>query len=234
MVGIATATSGDSAARLHMPIQQAQTLAGERDKVTAIYVKATDSQQIDSVERTIQKNVPRMTVTTSARPRRAGLRITVHGLQPRYQLRKLAVHRGADRGVPGHWPAHLLRRVRRRVTRQVVGEAVVNGLAGGALDIALGLAGAYAVAAISPSLQAHGSAGGGFGGPSGGGPGGGGFGGPGRQSAKSLEVAVPAPVSVTTILLAVRLAVAGRLTAGTFGGWRASRLRPADALRRVE
>ena len=43
-----------------------------------------------------------------------------------------------------------------------------------------------------------------------------------------------APVSVSTIVLAVVLAVAGGLIAGTFGGWRASRLRPADALRRVE
>ncbi|MYR90891.1 ABC transporter permease, partial [Streptomyces sp. SID685] len=62
----------------------------------------------------------------------------------------------------------------------------------------------------------------------------GGAGGPGRQAAKSLEVALTAPVSLTTILLAVGLAVAGGLIAGAFGGWRASRLRPADALRRVE
>jgi len=41
-------------------------------------------------------------------------------------------------------------------------------------------------------------------------------------------------VNLTTIALAVALAVAGGLIAGAFGGWRASRLRPADALRRVE
>lgn len=59
-------------------------------------------------------------------------------------------------------------------------------------------------------------------------------GGPGRQAAaKTLDIALTAPVSLTTILVAVALAVAGGLTAGAFGGWRASRLRPADALRRV-
>jgi ABC-type antimicrobial peptide transport system permease subunit len=47
-------------------------------------------------------------------------------------------------------------------------------------------------------------------------------------------VALTAPVSVTTVAIAVGLAVAGGLIAGAFGGWRASRLRPADALRRVE
>ncbi|MBV7699992.1 ABC transporter permease [Streptomyces sp. TRM70350] len=123
-----------------------------------------------------------------------------------------------------------------RVTRQVVGEAVVNGLVGGVLGIALGLAGAYVVTAISPTLQAELGGGGGTNGPGGGGFGGGGFGGgPGRQAAaRTLDVALTAPVSVTTIALAVGPAVTGGLVAGAFGGWRASRLRPADALRRVE
>ncbi|NUK55667.1 ABC transporter permease, partial [Streptomyces lunaelactis] len=63
----------------------------------------------------------------------------------------------------------------------------------------------------------------------------GGGGGPVRESAsKALDIALTAPVSLTTIGLAVALAVAGGLVAGGFGGWRASRLRPADALRRVE
>ena len=92
--------------------------------------------------------------------------------------------------------------------------------------------------AISPTLQARlGDTGGGLaGGPGGGFRGGfgGGLGGPARQTAKSLEIALTAPVGVATILLAVGLAVAGGLVAGAFGGWRASRLRPADALRRVE
>lgn len=63
------------------------------------------------------------------------------------------------------------------------------------------------------------------------GPGGGGL----RQgAAQSLDIALSAPVSLATIGLAVGLAVGGGLVAGAFGGWRASRLRPADALRRVE
>lgn len=61
------------------------------------------------------------------------------------------------------------------------------------------------------------------------------FGGAARQAAgKAVDVALTAPVSLATIGLAVALAVAGGLVAGGFGGWRASRLRPADALRRVE
>jgi ABC-type antimicrobial peptide transport system permease subunit len=36
------------------------------------------------------------------------------------------------------------------------------------------------------------------------------------------------------VLVAVGLAIAGGLLAGAFGGWRAARLRPAEALRRVD
>ncbi|MFG3133105.1 ABC transporter permease [Streptomyces tendae] len=252
IVGIATADSGDAAANLYVPLKQAQTLGDAKDKVTTIYVKATDSQRIDGVKSAIQKNIPGTTVTTSA-----DLADTVSG--------SLSTASSLATGV-GKWlsivvlaaaflVAGLLtssavsRRVREfgtlkalgwrsgRVTRQVIGEAVVNGLVGGALGIALGLAGAYAVTAVSPTLQAQlgGGTGGGGGAGGPGGLGGGGMGGPGRQAAaKTLDIALTAPVSLTTIALAVGLAVAGGLVAGGFGGWRASRLRPADALRRVE
>lgn len=251
VIGIATASSGDSAANLYLPLKQAQTLAGEKDKVTTIYVKATDSQQIAAVKGTIQKNVSDTTVTTSADladtvsgslstasglASSVGKWLSVAVLIAAFLVAGLLTSSAVSRRVREFGTLKALGWKSGRVTRQVVGEAVVNGLVGGVLGIALGLAGAYAVTAISPSLQAQlGSTGGGAGGMRGGfGGGGGGFGGPGRQAAKSLDVALTAPVSVTTILLAVGLAVAGGLIAGAFGGWRASRLRPADALRRVE
>jgi ABC-type antimicrobial peptide transport system permease subunit len=46
-------------------------------------------------------------------------------------------------------------------------------------------------------------------------------------------VNLTAPVTLGVILLAVLLAVAGGLIAGSFGGWRAARLRPAAALAKV-
>ncbi|MEU5596225.1 ABC transporter permease [Streptomyces sp. NPDC020298] len=250
VIGIATASSGDSAANLYIPLKQAQTLADEKNKVTTIYVKATDSQRIDSVKSTIQKNVSGTTVTTSADLAKTvsgslstasslatnvGKWLSIAVLVAAFLVAGLLTSSAVSRRVREFGTLKALGWRSGRVTRQVIGEAMVNGLVGGALGIALGLAGAYAVTAISPSLQAQlGNTGGGTGGPGGGPGGGGGFGGPGRQAAKTLEVALTAPVSVTTIGLAVGLAVAGGLIAGAFGGWRASRLRPADALRRVE
>ncbi|MEV7977211.1 ABC transporter permease [Streptomyces sp. NPDC086519] len=258
IIGIATADSGDAAANLYMPLKQAQTLADEKNKVTTIYVKATDSKQISSVKKTIQSNVSGTTVTTSADladtvsgslstasslATNVGKWLSIAVLVAAFLVAGLLTSSAVSRRVREFGTLKALGWKSGRVTRQVIGEAMVNGLVGGALGIALGLAGAYVVTSISPTLEASlGSGGGGGGGTGGGGTGGGGFGGggggfgggPGRQAAKTLEVALTAPVSVTTIVLAVGLAVAGGLIAGAFGGWRASRLRPADALRRVE
>ncbi|MET8138515.1 ABC transporter permease [Streptomyces sp. NPDC005251] len=253
IVGIATPDSGDAAANLYIPLQQAQTLSDSKNKVTTIYVKASDSQQISGVKSTIQKNISGTTVTTSADLAKTvsgslstasnlasnvGKWLSIAVLVAAFLVAGLLTSSAVSRRVREFGTLKALGWKSSRVTRQVVGEAIVNGLVGGALGIALGLAGAYVVTEISPNLQAQlGNTGGGQGGGPGGGGGfgGGGFGGPGRQTAaKTLDVVLTAPVSVDIIVVAVALAVAGGLIAGAFGGWRASRLRPADALRRVE
>ncbi|MFJ4435590.1 ABC transporter permease [Streptomyces sp. NPDC088923] len=246
IIGIATADSGDAAANVYVPLKQAQTLGDSKNKVTTVYVKAADSKKIDSVKSAVLKQVPGTTVTTSA-----DLADTVSG--------SLSTASSLATGV-GRWLSAVVlaaaflvaglltvsavgRRVREfgtlkalgwssaRVNRQVVGEAVVNGLIGGVLGIAVGLLGAWIVSLAGPTLTAElgSSAARGAGGM------GGGFGGPARQAAqKALTVSLEAPVSATTVILAVVLALGGGLVAGAFGGWRATRLRPADALRRVE
>ncbi|MFE7109607.1 ABC transporter permease [Streptomyces sp. NPDC057575] len=251
VVGVSTADSGDAAANLYIPLKQAQTLSDSKDKVTTVYVKAADSQQIDQVKSTIQKNISGTTVTTSA-----DLADTVSGslstasdlasgvgkwlsivvLAAAFLVAGLLTSSAVSRRVREFGTLKALGWKSGRVTRQVVGEALVNGLLGGVLGIGIGLAGAYLVTVISPTLTAQlGSSGGGMGGGMGGGAFMGGEGGPGRAAAsRTLDIALTAPVSLSVILIAVALAVAGGLIAGGFGGWRASRLRPADALRRVE
>jgi ABC-type antimicrobial peptide transport system permease subunit len=244
VIGIATADSGDAAANVYIPLTQAQTLSDSKNKVTTIYVKATDSQKIGSVKSAIQKNISGTTVTTSADladtvsgslstasslATNVGKWLSIAVLVAAFLVAGLLTSSAVSRRVREFGTLKALGWKSGRVTRQVVGEAMVNGLLGGALGIALGLAGAYAVTAVSPTLQAQ--LGGGAGGPGGGGD----FGGFRRQAAaKTFDVALTAPVSLTTVAVAVALAVAGGLVAGAFGGWRASRLRPADALSRVE
>lgn len=248
VVGIATPDSGDAAANLYLPLKRAQTLADSKNKITTVYVKAADSQQIDAVKSAIQKNVSGTTVTTSADladtvsgslstasdlASSVGKWLSIAVLVAAFLVAGLLTSSAVSRRVREFGTLKALGWKSGRVTRQVIGEAVVNGLVGGVLGIAVGLGGAYVVTAISPTLTAElGSGGGGM---TGGGPGGGGPGAAlGDSASKALDISLTAPVSATTIALAVGLAVAGGLVAGAFGGWRASRLRPADALRRVE
>ncbi len=147
----------------------------------------------------------------------------------------------------------------RRIIGQVMGEAVTMGIIGGIVGVGLGLAGAQLVTKLSHPLtatvgQTTGSAtpggarqfgfpGGGTGGSGAGGFGGGGGGGGGggnfaalrnaNAAAHTVSVHLVASVSGGVIILAVVLAVAGGVIAGSFGGWRAARLRPADALSKV-
>ncbi|MFJ8136073.1 ABC transporter permease [Streptomyces sp. NPDC096013] len=247
VIGIATPNSSESTIDVYLPLKQAQTLGDSKNKVTTIYVKATDSQQISAVKSTIQKNISGTTVTTSADlastvsgslstasnlATSVGKWLSIAVLIAAFLVAALLTSSAVSRRVREFGTLKALGWPSRKVTRQVVGESMVNGLIGGALGIALGLVAAYTVTAISPKLTAQlGSTGGGGG--MGGGPGGG-QGGPGGQAASNtLEIALNAPVSLTTIALAVGLAVTGGLIAGAMGGWRASRMRPADALRSV-
>lgn len=146
----------------------------------------------------------------------------------------------------------------RRIVGQVMGEGVALGIAGGVIGILLGLGGAAIVSAISPALTATvgssfatgGGTFGGFPGAANGGsfPGGGEFGGSrptgsfpthranpfGGSGTHTVLVHLTAPFQANAVLLAILLAVAGGLIAGAFGSWRAARLRPAAALRRIE
>lgn len=146
----------------------------------------------------------------------------------------------------------------RRIVGQVAGESVVQGVIGGIAGIAIGLIGVLVVNVISPTLTGGVSRGGfggalaagarrAFGGGGAGGStgtatggsgafgGGGGFGRAARAAASSTtQVDLSAPITVWIIVIAVSLAILGGLLAGAIGGWRASRLRPAEALRSVQ
>lgn len=147
----------------------------------------------------------------------------------------------------------------RRIVGQVLGESLVQGLVGAVLGLGLGLLGAFLVTKFAPTVQATANPGaaspsgaggfgrGGFGGGSFGG-GGGGFGGSGSPSstarhnfahtfasnAHTVTLHLTAPISLEVVLVAIALAIAGGLVAGLVGGWRAARLQPAEALRRIE
>lgn len=223
IIGIATPDSSESTTDVYLPLKQAQTLGDAKNTVTTIYVKAIDSQRIDAVKATIQKNISGTTVTTSADlaetvsgslttasdlATSVGKWLSIAVLAAAFLVAALLTSSAVSRRVREFGTLKALGWPSRKVTRQVVGESMVNGLLGGALGIGLGLAAAYTVTAISPTLKAElGNTGGMGGGGMGGGPGGGG-GAPGQQTSDALEIALSAPVSLSTIALAAGLAIA--------------------------
>jgi putative ABC transport system permease protein len=142
-----------------------------------------------------------------------------------------------------------------RITGQVAGESLVQGIFGGIIGVVVGLIGIVVVNAFSPSFTAstvannrpQGGPGGGFGQAAGqagqamqgaagtaatAAPGAGG--GAGANAASTLStIQIHLPVEFTIIGIAVGLSILGGLLAGAIGGWRASRLSPAEALRSV-
>jgi predicted lysophospholipase L1 biosynthesis ABC-type transport system permease subunit len=119
----------------------------------------------------------------------------------------------------------------RRIIGQVMGESIAIGVLGGATGVALGFGGAALIGKLAPRLYATVGA-----------PSGASVAPAGRNALRSLNndtahtvsVTLTASVTVQVILLAVVLAVAGGMIAGSFGGWRAARMRPAAALARVD
>ena len=267
VVGIVGEPAGDNPSDVYIPLAVAQNLANLKNQVNTIYVAASSSSAISSVQSQISKALPGYTVTTSSDlasevtgslsnasslANNLGKWLAIAVLIASFLLASLLTMAAVSRRVREFGTLKAIGWRSRRVIGQVMGEAVTLGLIGGVIGVGLGLAGAELVSKMSPKLsavvgQSTGSAtpGGarqfGFGGAGGGGGGGGGFGrNPGAgtfsrpgSASHTVVVHLSPAVSTNVILLAVGLAVAGGLIAGMFGGWRAARLRPADALSKV-
>ena len=256
VIGIVSVPQGGSPPNVYIPLARAQSLAGMSGKVNTIYVSATSAANIGGVSREISSLLPKATVTTSSSlasevtgslssasslANNLGKWLAVAVLIAAFLLASLLTMSAVSRRVREFGTLKALGWRSRRIVGQVMGESITIGIVGGAAGVALGLAGAAIVSSVAPSLSASvgsttgsaatggAQAAGGFGPPGGGGP--------ARIAAStphSVAVHLTASVTVSAVILAVVLAIAGGLIAGSFGGWRAARLRPAAALARVE
>jgi ABC-type antimicrobial peptide transport system permease subunit len=249
---IGVSKSASAIANVYMPLERAQTLAGAKGKVNEIYVKATSATQITPVKRAIKTTVPGATVTTaqdlasqvsgslssaSKLANQLGKWLAIAALVAAIAVASLLMLSAVSRRVREFGTLKALGWRSRRIVAQVLGEALAMGVAGGIVGAGLGYAGAQIVSRLSPSLQATvGTAG--F--PRGGAttfrgfPGGAGPGSALRSFAHTVTVNLHAVVSPALLGVAIALAIGGALIAGALGGWRAARLSPADALRRVD
>lgn len=261
IVGLVSSTSDDAttASNAYIPLDLAQSLSGQEGMISDVYVQAASSDRIDAVQADIEAALPDTTVSTqadlasqvsgslstaSSLISNLGLWISLAVLVAAFLIAILFTIQGVTRRTREFGTLKAIGWRNGRIVGQVAGESLVQGLIGGAAGLVIGLAGIWVVNLLGLTLG--GSAGSAFtsGGPGAlgaqGGPdasggalpaGGGPFGAATTQT--STEVVLNAPITVGVIALAIGLAVLGGLLAGAIGGWRASRLRPAEALRSV-
>ncbi|HEX6523831.1 MAG TPA: ABC transporter permease [Streptosporangiaceae bacterium] len=257
IVGIVAQPESTSPPDVYIPLSTAQALASNpltgktmAGDVNTIYVTADSASDIATVQNEIQHLIPDATVTSSSSlasqitgslastaklANELGKWLAILVLIAAFVVASLLTLAAVSRRVPEFGTLKALGWRGSRIVSQVLGESVTTGILGGAAGIGLGFAGVAIIDKIAPKLSAT------VGSPNTGpevssGPGGGvahafQIG----QSTGQGTVSVPMSASVTiaAIGLAVVLAVAGGLLAGSFGGWRAARLHPAAALTKV-
>lgn len=249
VVGILASTSGtaDTAADVYLPLDTAQELAGVEDVVSTVYVQADSASSIDDVQAALAEALPDTTVssqsdlaaTVSGSLSNATSLITNLGswlsiivLAVAVLLSVLLTLSGVGRRTREFGTLKAIGWSNGRVVRQVAGESMVQGLIGGAAGLVLGLAGILLINVLRPTVAAGASAAG-QGAPDGMGAGPTGGGGPMLQATQAADIVLQAPLTPWVLVAAAGLAVLGGLVAGAFGGWRAARLSPAEALRSV-
>jgi putative ABC transport system permease protein len=249
VIGIESGAS----AEIYIPLARAQALSGMKNEVNTIYVSADSSTNISAVAKEISSAAPGSTVTTSASLAKEvtgslssastlinslGKWLSIAVLIAAFGLAGLMTMSAVSRRVREFGTLKAIGWPSGRVVRQILGESLAIGIIGGVAGVVLGFAGAEIINAISPPLSAStssvstgtaGTFGGSGTGPGSGGPGGGHL----ASAASDITVHLTASMTVGAIALAVVLAIAGGLIAGGLGGWRATRLSPADAFASV-
>jgi len=262
VIGIVSEPSGENNSDAYIPLVRAQALASMKNDVNTIYVSSTSASTVSSVSKEISAAVPSSTVTnssdlasevtgslasTSSLANNLGKWLAIVVLIAAFLVASLLTMAAVARRVREFGTLKALGWRSRRIILQVMGESIAIGIIGGVIGVALGFAGAELVDKLAPPLKASvgtttgtatpggarqfgaGGTGGGFGG----GTGGGGFRRAAADAGHTVVVHLTAPVTIGVIILAVVLAIAGGVIAGSFGGWRAARLRPAAALSKV-
>jgi putative ABC transport system permease protein len=259
IVGIVTQPEATSPPNVYIPLATAQKLAVDpatgksmAGGVNTIYVTAASAADIAAVQKQIQHLIPNATVTSSSDlasqitgslastarlANELGRWLAILVLIAAFAVASLLTMAAVSRRVPEFGTLKALGWRSGRIVSQVLGESVGTGIIGGAAGIGLGFAGVAIIDKIAPKLSAtvpSATSGNGLqtsvAGPAAGS-------GPVQYSPAAAHATVSVPMSASVTLaaigLAVLLAVAGGLLAGSFGGWRAARLRPAAALTKV-
>jgi putative ABC transport system permease protein len=248
IIGLVTQPQGSNPPDVYVPLARAQAVGTNgpegkalKNDVNTIYVTAASAAGLPALQSGIAKALPNVDITspsslasevtgslasTAKLANDLGRWLSVLVLIAAFALAVLLTMAAVARRVSEFGTLKAMGWRGRRIIAQVMGESAVVGLLGAAAGAGLGYAGAAIINAIAPTLTATVTSPTGqrIVTPSG-----------ALNPTTSSTVSVPMVASVSAVVLAVAilLALAGGLLAGSFASWRISRLRPAAAIGRV-
>jgi putative ABC transport system permease protein len=250
VIGLTRSPLGGQASDVYIKLAQLQKMSDREGRVNTVQVRAASIDDVAAVEKAIRGAMSGASVTTAADlakrvggsladakslSSKLGTALTIVALVAAFLIASLLTLASVTKRIRELGTLKALGWPGRHVVRQVTGESVLQGVLGGVLGALIGIGGAALVTALAPTLEAT------VAGPSGGagprpGPGGGAIFGLGQAAITSgtEKISLDAPVDLGLVALAIGLALLGGLIAGSVGGLRASRLRPADALRHID
>jgi putative ABC transport system permease protein len=238
VIGLVSPPLGGQTADVYLPLKQLQTLAHQPGVANVVFVRADKSSSVAHVKSEITQQLRGAQVATAQDvadrvtgslvdaanlTHNLGLVLEIIVAAAAFLMAALLTLSSVGKRVRELGTLKAIGWTQRLVVRQVVSESVAQGALGGAAGIVLGVAAAVIIGAAGPTLTASSTTG---------------------SSSNLLGTAavrtahetlsLHAPLSVLVVVLGLGLALAGGLIAGAAGGLRAARLRPAEAMRRVE
>lgn len=254
VVGVVDSTTVTDLPDIHLPLDVAQSVAGLEDQVSEVYVQAVSSTEVDAVAAGIEAALPEATVATQSELANSvsgtvssassllssfGTWLSLAVLLVAFLMAVLFTVAGVNRRTRDFGTLKAIGWSDRRITGQVATESLLQAAIGGAVGVALGLGIVGIVNALGITLSGTTGAV-----AMGGGPGSGrgqGLEGaaPGMEGAAialgdAVDVVLSSPIDLQMVGIGFGVALLGGLLAAAIGGWRAARLRPAEALRSVE
>lgn len=243
VIGLAGAPLGGDASNVYVELGRLQELSDRNGRANRIQVRAESNDAVAGLAGRIEQQIPGAKVVTAADladrvggslddaenlSSKLGTALAIVALLAAFLIATLLTLSSVQKRIRELGTLNALGWRQRLVVRQVAGESVVQGALGGLLGAAIGIAGAAVIDAIGPTLEASVEEQSSRGDP---------FAqafGQGDVIAGSTDVVLGAPVDPALVAVAIGLAIVGGLLAGTAGGLRAARLRPAAALRSAE